>query len=132
MSKLLHNIKTKTRFMRIGDWCVVTTGIVLVVVLFQQLWSHEGATRVQIRLGDTIYGTYSLNQQRDIQVDGAIGPATVSIMNGKARFSKSPCHNQYCVHQGWLSHSGQAALCLPNQLSLELIGEAKHYDSLNY
>ena len=121
-------IKTKIHVMRIGDWCVLTISIVLVAALFQQLWSHEGATRVQIRLGDTIYGTYSLNQQRDIHVQGA----TVSIMNGKARFSQSPCHNQYCVHQGWLSRSGQAAVCLPNQLSLELIGETKHYDSLNY
>ncbi|HEY0841253.1 NusG domain II-containing protein [Methylotenera sp.] len=136
MFKLPHYIKTriksKTHVMRAGDWCVLTAGIVLVAVLFQQLWSHDGATRVQIRLGDTIYGTYSLNQQRDIHVEGAIGSATVSIMNGRARFSKSPCHNQYCVHQGWLSRSGQAALCLPNQLSLELIGETKNYDSLNY
>jgi len=125
-------IKTKTHIMRIGDWCVLTISIVLVAALFQQLWSYEGATRVQIRLGDTIYGTYSLNQQRDIHVEGALGAATVSIMNGKARFSKSPCHNQYCMHQGWLSRSGQAAVCLPNQLSLELIGETKHYDSLSY
>ena len=132
MRKLLHSIKDQSRIMHIGDWCILIAGIALVAVLFQQLWSHEGATRVQIRLGDTIYGTYSLNQQREIHVEGAIGPATVSIAHGKARFSKSPCHNQYCVHQGWLSRAGQAALCLPNQLSLELIGETKQYDSLNY
>jgi len=125
-------IKIRTHILRIGDWCVLAIGIVLVAALFQQLWSHEGATRVQVRLGDTIYGTYSLNQQRDIHVQGALGAATVSIMNGKARFSQSPCNNQYCVHQGWLSRSGQAAVCLPNQLSLELIGETKHYDSLSY
>ena len=132
MGKLLHSIKHQARIMRIGDWCVLAAGIGLVVVLFQQLWSHQGATRVQIRLGDTIYGTYSLNQQREIHVHGAIGQATVRIAHGKARFSQSPCHNQYCVHQGWLSHAGQAALCLPNQISLELIGETKHYDSLSY
>ena len=132
MRKLLHSIKGQAHIMRVGDWCILIAGIALVAVLFKQLWSHEGATRIQIRLGDTIYGTYSLNQQREIHVQGAIGVATVSIEQGKARFSKSPCHNQYCVHQGWLSRSGQAALCLPNQLSLELIGEKKQYDSLNY
>lgn len=115
-----------------GDWLIVIASSVLVIFLFQHLWSHEHATTVQIRLDDTVYGTYSLNQQRDIHVNGTLGKATISIINGKARFSQSPCHNQYCVHQGWLSRSGQAAICLPNQLSLELIGETKHYDSLNY
>ncbi|ACT49168.1 NusG domain II-containing protein [Methylotenera mobilis] len=129
MRNLLHNINSA---IQIGDWCVLTAGIILVAVLFQQLWSHQDATRVQIRHGDRIYGTYSLNQQRDIHVQGAMGAATVSILHGKARFSQSPCHNQYCVHQGWLSRAGQAAICLPNQLSLELIGETKPYDSLNY
>lgn len=132
MFKLLRNIKAKTSAMLIGDWCILIASSVLVILLFQHLWSHEHATNVQIRLGDTIYGTYSLNQQRDIHIHGTLGNATISIVNGKARFSQSPCHNQYCVHQGWLSKSGQAAICLPNQLSLELVGETKHYDSLNY
>jgi hypothetical protein len=132
MFKLLRNIKAITSAMLIGDWLIFIASSVLIIVLFQQLWSHERATTVQIRLGDTVYGTYSLNQQRDIHVKGTIGNATISIMNGKARFAQSPCHNQYCVHQGWLSRSGQAAICLPNQVSLELVGETKHYDSLNY
>jgi len=36
------------------------------------------------------------------------------------------------VHQGWLSHAGQVAICLPNQISLELLAERKLYDSLSY
>jgi hypothetical protein len=132
MFNLLRNIKAITRIMLAGDWLMVMASSMLVILLFQHLWSHEHATTVQIRLGDTVYGTYSLNQQRDIHVKGTLGHATISIMNGKARFSRSPCHNQYCVHQGWLTRSGQVAICLPNQLSVELIGETKHYDSLNY
>ena len=48
------------------------------------------------------------------------------------RYTQSPCRNQYCVHQGWLSRAGQVAVCLPNQISLELLGGDKNYDSLNY
>lgn len=118
--------------MRIGDWFVLTIALAGVVYLFTTLWTSEQATKVQIRLGDKIYGTYSLNQQRDVHVHGPIGEATIRIANGRARFLKSPCHNQYCVHQGWLSLAGQVSICLPNQLSLELLGEHKPYDSLNY
>lgn len=121
-----------TQYLLAGDWLVILAGLLLVAYLFQTLWTNEHAAKVQIRVGNKVYATYSLNQQRDIHVHGKLGDAVISIAQGKVRFAKSPCHTQYCVHQGWLTRSGQAAICLPNQMSLELIGEAKPYDSLNY
>ena len=132
MLSLLRSPKPIFRYFLIGDWLTVGISILIIGYLFQTLWSHEQASKVQIRISDKILATYDLNQQRDIRVHGAIGDAIIHIGQGKVRFAKSPCHNQYCVHQGWLTHSGQAAICLPNQISLELIGEKKPYDSLNY
>jgi hypothetical protein len=37
-----------------------------------------------------------------------------------------------CVKQGWLTISGQTALCLPNQVSLEIRGRTSAYDTLGY
>lgn len=128
----LLNLKRLTKHLLVGDWLVVLVSLLCVFYLFQTLWSNEHAAKVQIRLGDKIYATYSLNQQREIHVHGKLGDAVISIAQGKARFAKSPCHTQYCVHQGWLTHAGQAAICLPNQISLELLGDTKPYDSLNY
>lgn len=132
MLNLRHSPKAHLRILRSGDWLIIIASVAMIMSLFQSLWTNEHAAKVQIRLGDKLYGTYSLNQQRDIYVHGPIGTATIHIAQGKARFSKSPCNNQYCVHQGWLSRTGQAAICLPNQISLELVGEEKPYDSLNY
>jgi len=132
MLSLLRSLKPTFRHVLVGDWLTVFFSMVLIVFLFQTLWSHQHATKVQIRLGNKIYATYNLNLQREVHVHGPIGDAVIHIAQGKARFAKSPCHNQYCVHQGWLTHTGQVAICLPNQISLELIGEEKPYDSLNY
>jgi len=132
MLSLLRSPKTAIQHLLIGDWLTIIFSTILVIYLFQTLWSHQQATKVQIRLGDKVYATYSLNLQQTIHVHGPIGDAEIHIAQGKVRFAKSPCHNQYCVHQGWLTHAGQAAICLPNQISLELIGEEKPYDSLNY
>jgi len=129
---LLSQSKLITQEFLAGDWLVIILGVMCVIYLFQTLWTNEQATKVQIRLGDKIYATYSLNQQRDILIHGKLGEAIISIAQGKARFAKSPCHTQYCVHQGWLTHAGQVAICLPNEISLELLGRAKPYDSLNY
>lgn len=118
--------------MRLGDWITLLSGAVVTVLLFQSLWTHESATKVQVRLGDKIFATYDLNLQRELRLRGALGETVIDIADGKVRFKKSPCQNQYCVHQGWLTRSGQVAICLPNHVTLELIGSNKPYDTLNY
>jgi hypothetical protein len=116
----------------IGDWLVIIASIVAVIFMFQQFWSFEPASKLKIRQGNQVVGTYDLNQKRELHIKGVIGESIISIEQGKVRFKQSPCHNQYCVHQGWLSLAGQVAICLPNQISLQLIGVKNTYDSLNY
>ncbi|MDH4456455.1 MAG: NusG domain II-containing protein [Candidatus Methylopumilus sp.] len=116
----------------LGDVLVIIFALLFVAYLFKSLWHNEQAAKLQIRLGDKIYATYSLDQNRDINIQGPIGVTRIEIANGKARFASSPCPNQYCVHQGWLNHKGHAAICLPNQVSMELLGGKKPFDSLNY
>ncbi len=116
----------------LGDWLVIISCSVFVIFLFKTLWTNTPASELQIRQGNQVIGSYDLNQTRELHIHGPIGDSTISIADGKVRFKHSPCTNQYCVHQGWLSRAGQVAICLPNQISLQLIGENKPYDSLNY
>lgn len=115
-----------------GDWLVVGLGMLVVALLFRTLWHTEPANKLRIRQGDSVYATLSLDQVRTLEIHGPLGISKVALNHGKVRFEQSPCHNQYCVHQGWLSKAGQAAICLPNQVSIELLGSDKLYDSLSY
>lgn len=116
----------------IGDWIILLSSLILIIFLFKTLWHTEVATKLQVRQGNKIYASYSLNQSRQLIVHGPLGDTKIAIENGRVRFVSSPCQNQYCVHQGWLTHGGQIAICLPNQMSIELIGQSPVYDSLNY
>jgi hypothetical protein len=116
----------------IGDWVLFFTALLLLIFLFKTYWHVEPATKLQIRQGDKIYAILSLNQSRTLLIHGPLGDSKILIQNGQVRFESSSCRNQYCVHQGWLKHSGQVAICLPNQVSLELLGADKPFDSLNY
>ena len=135
MQNWQHYIKVKPL---LGDWLVMIAGLCLVIFCFNTLWQTGSASQLQIRQGDHIVGTYTLNQNRTIHVQGPLGESIIQISHqagkteGQVRFVQSPCNGQYCVHQGWLKHAGQVAVCLPNQVSIELIGEKKQYDSLNY
>jgi hypothetical protein len=61
-----------------------------------------------------------------------LGISIIRIQQRKARIASDPSPRQYCVRQGWLQQAGEIALCLPNQVSVELIGSKKKYDSLSY
>jgi hypothetical protein len=117
---------------RWGDYLVITIGIIAVIVLFKTLWLGEAASKVQIRAGSQVFSTLSLNQQRSIEVPGPLGITRVIIDNGKVRVASDPGPRQYCVKQGWLEQVGQVAMCLPNQVSVEMLGNKRLYDSLNY
>lgn len=116
----------------LGDWLVIIVSLILIVGAFHTLWHSERAAKLRIRQGDAVYATLSLDQERAIDIRGPLGNSRIVIHHGQVRFEHSPCTNQYCVHQGWLSRAGQVAICLPNQVSLELLGSNKPYDSLNY
>jgi hypothetical protein len=116
----------------LGDYLVMIVSTIVVIFLFKTLWSNAPASQLMIRQGNKVVGTYDLNQNRELHLHGPLGESHISIAQGKVRFKQSPCTNQYCVHQGWLKLAGQVAICLPNQISLQLIGEKKPYDSLNY
>jgi hypothetical protein len=115
-----------------GDWLVLGISCIVVAILFATLWRNEPAGKLRIRAGDRVFATLSLDQQRTLQVPGPLGISTIVIDRGRARVASDPGRHQYCVKQGWLSKAGQVAMCLPNQVSLELLGGEKSYDSLNY
>lgn len=115
-----------------GDWLVILIGLISVILMFQQFWVSAPASQLKIRQGNSIVGVFDLNQNRELHIKGALGESHISIQHGRVRFKQSPCSNQYCVHQGWLSRAGQVAICLPNQISLQLMGVKSAYDSLNY
>ena len=120
------------RLFRIGDWLVILLAMVFVGFLFAEMGHAGRAQKVLIRKGGEIFAEVSLFRDRKIDVPGPLGVCRVVISGGAARVAKDPGSRQYCVRQGWLRNAGDAAICLPNQVSVELLGGNKRYDSLNY
>ena len=115
-----------------GDWLTLLLGGIFVVLLAHRLWSSDFADRVIIRSGGKIFREIPLSRDQQIEVRGPLGISIIAIQHRKARIASDPGPRQYCVRQGWLQQAGEIALCLPNQVSIELAGSRKKYDSLNY
>jgi len=118
--------------LKAGDWLTLLLGGICVVLLALTLWSGELADRAIIRSGGKIFREVPLSRDQQIAVPGPLGTSIVTIEKRRARISSDPSPRQYCVRQGWLQQAGEVAICLPNEVSVELAGSWKKYDSLNY
>lgn len=120
------------RYLRPGDWLTLAAGAAVTVWLFTVLWHSDRADRAIVRAGGKVVGVYPLSENRTVTVPGPLGTSRIAILERRARVEQDPSPRQYCVKQGWLKRQGEMAVCLPNQVSVELAGSTKLYDSLSY
>jgi len=127
---MLHSVTL--RYIKAGDWLTLSLGSICVLLLTLKLWSGDLADKAIIRSGGKIFRETTLSRDQQIEVPGPLGISVIVIRQRKVRIASDPGPRQYCVRQGWLEQAGEIALCLPNQVSVELVGNTKRYDSLNY
>ncbi|MBK9161827.1 MAG: NusG domain II-containing protein [Nitrosomonadales bacterium] len=120
------------RYIRPGDWLTLALGCLCVALVTLNLWNSEPASKAIIRSSGKIFREVPLSRDQQIEVPGRLGTSVITIEQRRARISLDPSPRQYCVRQGWLQHAGEVAICLPNEVSVELAGGEKKYDSLNY
>jgi len=114
-----------------ADRVVLLFTLILLPTLYASLWHDAGAgesLRIITASGEE---TLPLNQgNQELSIDGPLGTSVISIENGQARFIHSPCRGKQCIHSGWLARGGDFAACLPNRVSITVIGRDPSYDSL--
>jgi len=118
--------------LRAGDVGVLLAGSGLVIGLTVFAWGGQRGDTAVIRAAGQVVKTTPLTHAQSFSVDGPLGTTQIEIEPGRARVAADPSPRQLCVRQGWLTQSGQAALCLPNQVSLEIRGRTSAYDTLGY
>jgi hypothetical protein len=115
-----------------GDWLTLLLGSLFAGWLAATLWHGGAADKAIIRSGGKIFREVPLSRDQIIEVPGPLGLSRIAIHNRQVRIAADPSPRQYCVRQGWLKQAGEISICLPNQVSVELNGGGKRYDSLNY
>ena len=111
------------------DLAVVASFLLLAVVVLGiiHLTKTEGAYAEVVVDGDvvaqyslSVEGVYSLNN----------GTNTLTVKNGMAYMSYSNCPDHTCEIVGKVKHVGETIVCLPNHLTITIIGESN--DSVDF
>ncbi len=120
------------KLLRSGDLLVLALAGILTTFFFFHAWSRPAGTTVLVRAQGKVLVRATLERDADYSVRGALGVSHIEIRQGRARVAADPGPKQICVKQGWVNRSGEAALCLANQVSLEIGGAERVFDSIAY
>ncbi|MDR1687901.1 MAG: NusG domain II-containing protein [Clostridiales bacterium] len=113
----------------------VFAGLIIAALLTSGILMFAGS-RVKNAEG-VIYVNQSLVKKVDLSKNGEFtldeNPRVkFSVKDGAVAFIESDCPDKVCVHSGYLKIPGQAAVCLPNRVSLRIegTGEAGELDAV--
>ncbi len=116
-----------------ADRIVIALALLSLPFLYVTFWGNTSQGElVQIRSATSGDLTLPLDQNKRIEIEGALGNSIIEIKDRQVRFIDSPCQNKICVMTGWLNADGQLAACLPNGVTAQIIGRDTRYDAVNF
>lgn len=102
------------------DWILIAVIIFVSAgsYILHQSFQHMGSGKVVIKVNAVIEGTYDLNEDQEISING--GSNILQIKNGKASMIEADCPDKLCVHQRAISRNHENIICLPNRVIVEV------------
>ena len=119
-----------------GDIIILLACAILLPLLFTRYGVVGSAgTQARIMTGAHEFAVVPLQRNQVYRVDGALGVSEIEVRDGRIRFMSSPCTGKQCVTSGWASRGGEFVACVPNRVSLVVLGHGAggdYYDSINF
>jgi len=116
-----------------ADWMLLLAAVLCLPLLYARFWEPQGpASQLLVQTGGDEPRMLALYPDRQLHIQGPLGESIIEIREGRGRFLHSPCNGQVCVHTGWLSAAGELAACLPNRISIQLLGGPARFDAINF
>ena len=112
---------------------IVLLIILLVLGLLLTAASIHGRTtgeQVLVTVNGKEYARYDLSVDREVEITLDGHTNKFSISKGKVQMSYSTCKNQLCVNTGSISETNQNIVCLPNRVSISIVGRDGDTDAV--
>ncbi len=116
-----------------GDRLLLVLALILVATLYVVYWGQSiYGNQAVIAIAGKHWRTIDLYEDGFYEVKGALGISQLEVHDGKIRFVSSPCDTKQCIHTGWIQHSGEIVACVPNTVSVRILGPDPRFDTMNF
>lgn len=93
-----------------------------VIALLMNYGKKESPESVRIMIDGKEYGSYSLYEDREIDIENQYGVNRLVIKEASVHMEYADCPDKYCVEHRAISRAGEAIVCLPHKLVAEITG----------
>ena len=87
--------------------------------------SGSGPRTAVIRCGDVRH-ELALDEDGLFRFDGI--DAEFEVKNGKIRLTEASCPDKICEKTGYIGSSGQSIICIPNKITVSVVGSDESVD----
>ena len=116
-----------------ADAVAIALTLILLPYLYITFWGSSGqGEMVQIRVAEGEALSLPLDYNKRIEIEGVLGTSVIEIKDRQVRFIDSPCKEKQCVISGWLSKDGDTTACMPNGVSIQVVGRDNRFDAVNF
>ncbi len=119
-------VRAVNRYLTWGDYLVIACVFLgaLATIPFLHGTAEVSGRWAIVRVDGQIIHKLSLGQDQEITVLGPAGETVIQVQQGRVRVLRSPGSQEICMRQGWIHKPGQALICLPNRVTIEIPGDS--------
>ncbi len=99
--------------------------VIILAVLGMLLFRTSGDT-VTVTADGKIFGEYTLNENRTVEIKTDRGFNLLVIKDGKAFVETASCPDGICSSHKPVSYDGESIICLPNKVVITVQGQDKN------
>jgi len=131
------SLRKKNTGMTLADLFALFFVLILISSAYIIFWQRSAELQpdiivAKIMTKQKLHSSHELNQNKLLTIHGEMGISIIEIKQHKIRFKKSPCRSKYCILAGWRSNTNDFIACLPNRVSIELVGGTAKFDAINF
>ena len=113
------------------DVLILAALLLLAVILYALNTRAENKPAGRISVNGQAVQTVELSKDAEFALEQ--NPAVrFEVRGGAAAFIESSCPDKICINSGFLRYPGQTAVCLPNRVSLIIVGDAEEHGADTY
>lgn len=126
--KLKNHFLKKINYLGIKGMDVVVILAVFFLgsgILMYNLWSLSRTHNadkyvVSVTQNLKVIDEFDLNTDRIVNIEGY---GILSIKSGKVKVLEANCRDRICVHTRAISHEGEAIICLPHKIIIQVVSK---------
>ena len=126
-NKKINGVPDSRKLIRAGDAAVIVLilAAVFAVYAFRLDFSENSKANIaEISADGQVIGTIPLSADGEYSYPQLSG-MKFTVSEGAVCVSESDCSDRICVKSGWLSRSGEAAVCVPNRAAVTVRSSGK-------